>query len=78
MYPMQCAVCRKTPDELEEYVEAAKEDSDRYENSEEYVRNEEGTFNPRNNLFICTLCYIAIGMPSGPRGWKPEGLIDKP
>jgi hypothetical protein len=36
----------------------------------EYVRAEEGTYNPDTNHFACDECYIAIGMPSSRRGWK--------
>lgn len=35
-----------------------------------YVRNEEGTYNPDTNRFACDECYIAIGTPSGPNGWR--------
>ena len=35
-----------------------------------YVRNNEGTYNPENGHFLCTECYVAIGMPSSPSGWK--------
>lgn len=34
------------------------------------VRNEEGTYNPDTNRFACDACYIAIGMPTAPEGWK--------
>ena len=37
---------------------------------EDYVRDEEGTYNPENGHFLCDECYIKAGMPSGPRGWK--------
>lgn len=37
---------------------------------EEYVMTEEGTYNPLNGHFTCTKCYIKIGMPSGPGGWR--------
>lgn len=36
----------------------------------EYVRREEGTYNPDTNRFACDACYIAIGMPTAPEGWK--------
>jgi len=35
-----------------------------------YVRNEEGTYNPATNRFCCDGCYIAIGQPTSPSGWK--------
>jgi hypothetical protein len=61
-----CTGCGKTPAELEEYVEAARE----YECSPEtYVRNEEGTYNPLNGHFLCTPCYVRAGMPTSPEGW---------
>lgn len=36
----------------------------------DYVRDEEGTYNPETNRFACDACYIAIGMPAGPDGWR--------
>lgn len=35
-----------------------------------YVRAEEGTYNPVNGHFLCDDCYIKAGMPSNPSGWK--------
>lgn len=63
---IQCAYCRKAPDEIEEYLEASAEANMM---PDEYVRREEGTFNAENGHFACTDCYIQIGMPSSPRGW---------
>ena len=58
-----CTGCNKTADELEEYIEGARD----FEMTvEEYVRTEEGTYNPENGHFLCTACYIAAGMPSNP------------
>lgn len=37
--------------------------------ADQYVRTEEGTYNPANGHFVCTPCYIEIGMPSSPTGW---------
>jgi hypothetical protein len=34
-----------------------------------YVRREEGTFNPANGHFLCDACYIAAGQPSSRNGW---------
>lgn len=63
-----CNGCRKHPDEIEEYREMAT-DSDM--TPEEFVRLEEGTYNPDNGHFLCTECYIKAGMPSAPGpGWK--------
>lgn len=36
----------------------------------DYVRDEEGTYNPETNRFACDACYIAIGTPSAPNGWR--------
>ena len=58
-----CTGCNKTADELEEYIEAAKEND---MTVEQYVREEEGTYNPENGHFLCTTCYINAGMPSNP------------
>lgn len=64
-----CTGCNKTADELEEYIESAK---DAGMTVEQYVREEEGTYNPQNGHFLCTDCYIKAGMPSNhypQKGW---------
>jgi hypothetical protein len=58
--------CERHPDQIAEYVEAAKQCD---LTPDEYVRKEEGTYNPDNGHFLCTDCYTAVGMPSSPRGW---------
>lgn len=62
-----CIGCSKTPEELEEYVEAAREAG---MSPRRYVIQEEGTYNPDNGHFACTKCYIEMGEPSSPTGWK--------
>jgi hypothetical protein len=61
-----CTGCNKKPDEIEEYKEAVAGSKT---TPDEYVRTEEGTYNPQNGHFLCTDCYIAAGMPASPRGW---------
>lgn len=63
---MICIGCNKSPDEIEEYVEAA---ADANMTPEGYVSREDGTYNRENGHFACTDCYIKMGMPSSPRGW---------
>lgn len=58
-----CVGCKKCPHEIDEYVEAAAEED---MTPTEYVRKEEGTFNPENGHFLCTDCYIKAGQPSKP------------
>ncbi len=58
--------CKRFADQIEEYVELAELEET---TPDEYVRTEEGTYNPKNGHFLCTTCYVAAGMPSGPRGW---------
>jgi hypothetical protein len=65
--PTVCIGCRKRPSDIEEYVKAADEFG---MTPDIYVKVEEGTFNPENGHFACTDCYIAMGMPSSPTGWK--------
>lgn len=62
-----CVGCNKRPDELEEYIEAAAECA---MTPDDYVREEEGTFNKANGHFLCTPCYVAAGQPSSRTGWK--------
>lgn len=61
-----CTYCNRRPNEIEEYVMMAKELEI---TPDDYVRMEEGTYNPINGHFACDSCYIRIGMPSGPQGW---------
>lgn len=37
---------------------------------DDYVWNQEGTLDQDTGLFLCDDCYIAVGMPSAPGGWK--------
>jgi hypothetical protein len=59
---MMCKICKKIPSEIEEYVEAAKEEN---MTPDDYVREEEGTFNAETGQFYCTNCYVNIWMPLG-------------
>ena len=47
----------------EEYIEAAAE-SDM--SVDEFVRDQEGTYNHENGHLLCTDCYIKAGMPAVP------------
>lgn len=38
------------------------------------VAREDGTYNGDENTYCCTRCYIEIGQPSSPTGWKAPGL----
>ena len=70
--PVICAVCRKTPEQLPEYVQAAAEDHAPDEPAltpTEYVIEEEGTYNPIERAFYCTDCYIKIGQPLTHQGY---------
>lgn len=69
-----CQGCGKLPEELDEYIVAAASELEEGnwvtdDEVREYVRREEGTFNPTNSHFLCTSCYINAGMPTSPRGW---------
>lgn len=67
-----CTGCNKNPDQIQEYVDGAKEMSEQESielTPDEFVREEEGTYNKTNGHFLCTDCYIEAGMPSSPKGW---------
>ena len=68
MIPM-CIGCNKQPHEISEYVDAANDEPEFFNNAADYVRREEGTYNRANGHFLCTDCYIKAGEPSSPRGW---------
>ena len=58
-----CIGCGHHPEEISEYVDAAKEEG--YLHTSQYVRRNEGTYNPDNGHFWCTSCYIKNGQPLG-------------
>lgn len=71
---MKCCDCGKTPKEISEYVEAAKENN---MTPTRYVATEEGTYNSNIDRFCCTECYIKRGCPATSKGWKAQyGLFD--
>lgn len=59
---IRCNGCGETPEQLGEYVDAAEDEGML---PTEYVEREEGTFNPANGHFFCTMCYVQAGMPLG-------------
>jgi hypothetical protein len=61
-----CVGCNKTPDQLPCYAPYA---AGARMTPDEYVRREEGTYNPENGHFLCDDCYHDAGMPSSQRGW---------
>lgn len=65
--PTTCMGCGKRPGEIEEYVDLAKLEK---MTPAAYVQEEEGTFNPESGKFACTDCYIRMGMPTAPGGWR--------
>lgn len=58
-----CFRCRKTPQETHGSFAEPEQ------TAEEYVIEEEGTFNTENGHYACDECYIAIGMPTRSGGW---------
>jgi hypothetical protein len=59
----RCVGCDRVPDEIDEYIEAAKDEGLRHPS--QFVRRNEGTYNPDNGHFYCTKCYIKAGQPLG-------------
>lgn len=64
--PAICIGCGKHPDQIDEYVDMARDEGMM---PDEFIRREEGSYNPANGHFLCTPCYIEAGMPSSPSGW---------
>ena len=63
---MQCAGCKRKPEEIGTYRYAAQAEET---TPDRYVYFEEGTLNKTNGNFLCDGCYIAAGMPTAPGGW---------
>jgi hypothetical protein len=68
-----CFRCGKPASSFSEYRDMVHEAFPEV-SAADYVRDEEGTYNPETNRFACDECYIAIGMPVGEPGndygWK--------
>jgi hypothetical protein len=63
-YDPMCRRYAKDMNYLDYYLE---EDQSR----EDYIIQEEGTYNYKNGHFLCDECYIKAGMPTAPfPGWK--------
>lgn len=71
-----CFRCGKPASSFSEYCNGDCDGDDEcrsgppYPGAADYVREEEGTYNRETNRFACDECYIAIGMPSEPGGWR--------
>jgi hypothetical protein len=63
---VRCIYCKRNPEEIPDCVDNPEQDPD----PTHFVIENEGTFNHGNGHFACTDCYIAIGMPASPRGWR--------
>lgn len=57
-----CVGCNRRPHQIDEYLEMAAEDM---KAPDEWVKEEEGTYNPENGHFYCTECYVKAGSPLG-------------
>lgn len=62
-----CIGCYRVPAEILEYQHLAES---RKTSPDRVVQAEEGTYNAENGHFLCSVCYINVGMPSSPEGWK--------
>lgn len=60
-----CIDCGKKPEEIKYIVNNAKADK---VTPDEWIKENEGTFNRENNKFYCDPCYIAAGTPLGKAG----------
>ena len=59
---MYCLKCGKSPQDISEYREEARRYGHRISPAE-FVAKEEGTYDQITDTFLCTECYIAVGMP---------------
>lgn len=64
---VMCACCGKQPKDILEYQ--ISYEAEGFE-SAEAMAMEDGTYNSKTNLFVCTDCYIKKGMPN----WYGGGL----
>lgn len=67
IWPTVCIGCGRQPGDIYDYIVAGYAEG---MSAAEYVMREEGTFNEVTGPFACDGCYIAMGCPSLPEGWK--------
>lgn len=58
---IECPYCGKHPNEIDEYITAAKEEGI---TPLEYVKLEENTYCQYTGCFVCSSCYVNIGTPT--------------
>lgn len=66
----RCNGCGKTPEELSCYTFLAAEAGI---TPAEYMRQEEGTYNPANGHFLCDDCFLMEEITTGRRLVGPNG-----
>lgn len=66
----RCYRCGRRPEQIDEYVQRAADPEEGFADADAVVTQDDGTYNPRTHRFACTECYIAVGMPTAPRGWR--------
>lgn len=59
---IKCKKCNKSPNEIKSVVMGATLEM---KDPEEYVKENEGTYNEQTGEFYCDDCYIKVGMPLG-------------
>ena len=69
---LMCEVCTARPCDIYEYIQAAEDNNT---TPEQYVIDQEGTYNEEQNIFWCTQCYIRIGSPPGKAGQNAKYTI---
>lgn len=58
--------CERYAEDMEDIDNWREEDETR----SEYIMNNDGTYDPATGFFACDRCYIMLGQPSSPQGWK--------
>jgi len=58
--------CERYAEDME-YIDNWREED---ETRSEYIMNNDGTYDPATGFFACDRCYIMLGQPSSPQGWK--------
>lgn len=60
-----CAYCNRAPSAIPDIVARLEPG----ETPDQFAMSD-GTYNPETKRFCCDECYVALGSPSGPSGWR--------
>lgn len=67
-----CPYCKREAQDIPALVEQANFEG---ETPRDFAM-QDGTYNPTSNEFCCDECYVRLGAPSSPTGWRAGDPVE--